>query len=52
MKDKIRLGYIGLGHRGYGVMEKCIAEMEDVEIVALCDKEPLQFEKTLKLLKE
>lgn len=52
MKEKIRLGYIGLGHRGYGVMEKCIAEMADVEIVALCDKEPLQFEKTLKLLKE
>ncbi len=52
MKEKIKLGYIGLGHRGFGVMQKCIAEMEDVEVVALCDKEPLQFEKTLKLLAE
>ena len=52
MKEKIRLGYIGLGHRGYDVFRNCIAEMDDVEIVALCDKEPLQFGNALKLLNE
>lgn len=52
MKEKIRLGYVGVGRRGHGVIKMCLAEMEDVEIVALCDKEAVQFEKTLELLKE
>ncbi len=37
MKDKVRIGYIGLGRRGKGVV-KNFAKMEDVEIVYLCDK--------------
>lgn len=37
MKEKIKLGYIGLGRRGRSVLEHCMAKMSDVEIVALCD---------------
>ena len=37
MKNKIRIGYIGLGFRGRDLLKKCFSEMKDVEIVALCD---------------
>ncbi len=37
MKDTIKLGYIGLGVRGRGVLKNCIAQMADVEIAYLCD---------------
>lgn len=37
MKDKVRVGYIGLGLRGVGMLKKCFSEMNDVELVALCD---------------
>lgn len=36
-KEKIRLGYIGLGRRGSFILDRCFAEMTDVEIVAICD---------------
>ena len=31
MKDKIKVGYIGLGRRGTGVLTWCVSEMADVE---------------------
>ena len=31
MKNKIKIGYIGLGRRGTSVLEKCVSEMNDVE---------------------
>ena len=37
MKDSIKLGYIGLGVRGRGVLKHCIAQMPDVELAYLCD---------------
>ena len=37
MKDKVRVGYIGLGLRGSSMLKKCFAEMNDVDLVALCD---------------
>ncbi|MBQ8250279.1 MAG: Gfo/Idh/MocA family oxidoreductase [Clostridia bacterium] len=37
MKDKVRIGYIGLGKRGFAVLEKNFAMMEDVEVAALSD---------------
>ena len=36
-KEKIKLGYIGLGRRGSFILDRCFAEMTDVEIVAICD---------------
>ncbi len=37
MKEKIKVGYIGLGRRGTAVFDKCVSEMKDVEITAICD---------------
>lgn len=50
MKDKIKIGYIGLGRRGFGVMEHCVSEMKDVEIVAICDINPQKIDKMKNLL--
>lgn len=38
MKEKIKIGYIGLGRRGTWVLEKCVSDMKDVEITAICDE--------------
>ena len=35
--DKLKVGVVGLGGRGFG-MTKLIASMEDIEIVAVCDQ--------------
>ncbi|MBQ8605472.1 MAG: Gfo/Idh/MocA family oxidoreductase [Clostridia bacterium] len=52
MKEKIKIGYIGLGRRGRDVLKRCLCEMPDVEITMICDVyEPL-FEKINSFLKE
>lgn len=45
MKNIIKLGYIGLGVRGCGVLKACIAQMADVEIAYLCDLSTERLEK-------
>jgi len=52
MKEKIKIGYIGLGRRGYMVLEDCIVEMPDVEIAYLCDLYDNRIEKAAKLVVE
>ncbi len=37
MKEKIKIGYIGLGGRGLGVLKDSFLLMKDVEIKYLCD---------------
>ncbi|MCJ8014063.1 Gfo/Idh/MocA family oxidoreductase [Paenibacillus sp. KQZ6P-2] len=37
MKNKIRVGMIGLGARGMGLLQGIILHMDDVEVVAVCD---------------
>lgn len=37
MKNKVRIGMIGLGGRGMGLLEHIILGMQDVEVVAVCD---------------
>ena len=37
MKKKIKIGYIGLGRRGFDVLKKCVSEMDDVEVATICD---------------
>ena len=37
MKSCIRVGYVGCGARGQGVLRECLAQMGDVEIAVLCD---------------
>ncbi len=45
MKEKIKLGYIGCGRRGTGVLSANFARMPDVEIVYLCDLSEERMEK-------
>ena len=42
--DKVKIGFIGLGNRGPGAVKR-MSQIADVEIVALCDKDPLRIEK-------
>ena len=37
MKEKIKVGVVGLGSRGFGILEGIMLPMEDVEIVGVCD---------------
>ena len=37
MKDKIKIGVVGLGGRGYGLLKYVMLTMDDVEVVAVCD---------------
>ena len=37
MKERVKIGYIGLGRRGSYVLENNISQMEDVDIIAICD---------------
>ncbi len=38
MKEKIKIGYIGLGKRGQSVLKNNFALMKDVEVAMVCDK--------------
>ena len=52
MKDKIKVGYIGLGRRGRGVLEYNVADMIDVEIKTICDIYEPSIEKTLEIFRK
>ena len=45
MKDKVRIGYVGLGRRGMGMLETIFSQMKDVEITAICDLSTNRLEK-------
>jgi predicted dehydrogenase len=48
--EKVRVGFIGLGQRGPGAVER-ISNIEGVEIKALCDKSLDRVEKAQQILK-
>ena len=52
MKERIRIGYIGLGRRGKDVLRTCFSRMKDVEVVMLCDTYEPYLEEAQKVLKE
>ena len=52
MKETVKLGYVGLGRRGFGMFNSCFTEMADVQIVAICDLDPAKLEKGAACLKE
>ncbi len=52
MKEKIKVGYIGLGRRGTGMLQYCVAEMKDVEIKYICDLNEKKIDKILGILAE
>ena len=47
--DKVRIGFIGLGMRGPGAVER-MSHIEGVEIKALCDKMPERADKANQIL--
>ena len=49
--NRVRLGIIGIGSRGTGLLKNLIYTMEEsnIEIAALCDNYPLNLEKAQKL---
>ena len=49
--DKVRIGFIGLGNRGPGAVER-MSFIENVEIKALCDQYPDRVEAAQKILAE
>lgn len=52
MKEKIKVGYIGLGRRGTGMLSYCVSEMKDVEIKYICDLNEKKIENILGILAE
>jgi len=52
MKEKIKLGYIGLGYRGMNMLKDIFARMNDVQIEAICDINPAKLEAAAAVLQE
>jgi len=38
MKDKIKIGVIGLGGRGESLLQHVMLLMDDVDVLAVCDE--------------
>ena len=50
MKEQIKIGYIGLGRRGTGVLKKQFSQMKDVEVTYICDMSDARLEKARELV--
>ena len=50
MKEKIKLGYIGLGRRGHTLLAHCFSKMEDVEITMISDLSEARMARSAKLI--
>ena len=50
MKEKVKLAFVGIGRRGYGMLKECFGRMGDVEIEALCDLSASRLEAGAKIL--
>ena len=49
-KQVVRVGYVGLGSRGYYMLLHCFVKMTDVEISWICDLDPAKVEQAEALL--
>ncbi len=52
MKDKIKIGWVGVGRRGKGMLEHVFAQFKDIEIAMLCEIYEPAMELGLKILRE
>ena len=50
--DKIKLGFLGLGQRGRGLISNVLGNFPDVDIVAVCDEYPDRVEDEAKRVTE
>ena len=51
MKNKVGVAILGVGRRGYVLLDRCWTEMADVEIKVICDPYLPRLEKAAELLK-
>lgn len=52
MKEKVKIGYVGLGRRGTGMLRQCFAKMKDVEITVICDLIEERIEEGKRIIEE
>ena len=45
MKSGVNVALIGLGRRGFSLLQNCLDKMRDVCVIAVCDSDPNQLEK-------
>ena len=50
MKEKIKIGYIGLGRRGIHVLENQFSRMKDVEVAMISDLSDTRLEKAREII--
>ena len=51
-RETVRVGYIGLGRRGFGMLKANLTKMRDVEICWLCDLDKGKLERAESAVKE
>lgn len=52
MKETLKIGYIGLGRRGSGILQRCLCKMEDAQILYICDTEDARLERNCAAVQE
>ena len=52
MDKRTRIGVVGLGGRGYGMIKDVLLSFEDVDVTAVCDLYPDRNERAAKLIEE
>ena len=52
MKEKVKIGFIGIGSRCRGLISRCFTDMSDVETSIICDLEDFAINETLKIFEE
>lgn len=49
---KIKMGFIGVGGRGFGMLERTLRKFPEVDVIAVCDTYADRVEECCKLIKE
>ncbi len=52
MKETVKIGYVGVGRRGYNMLTLSVGKMKDIEIVAICDLDEEKLERAKNALVE
>ncbi|MBQ8372310.1 MAG: Gfo/Idh/MocA family oxidoreductase [Clostridia bacterium] len=51
-RNTVRVGYIGLGRRGFGMLKHNLAKMRDVEVDWICDLDEKKLKEAVEMLAE
>ena len=52
MKETVKIGYIGVGRRGFGMLRACFSQMKDVCIKTICDLVPERVTRGQEIVRE